>query len=84
MHRVGQLPVVGAEAITQYLTQKNQSLTYRAEKADIARSGDLGYAYGSYEAPAEKGYYLRVWRRGTEGKWELMADIANPFPTEKK
>jgi ketosteroid isomerase-like protein len=84
LHRVGQMPVVGSTAITQYLTQQNPSLSFSPEKADIASSGDLGYVYGSYESPPEKGYYLRVWRREGAGKWVLMADIANPFPPEKK
>ena len=84
LHRFNQLPVLGQAAITRYLTPKNTGLTTHAEQADIASSGDLGYVYGSYETPAENGYYLRVWRRSADGKWVLMADIENPFPPEAK
>lgn len=84
LHHPGQLPVVGTEAISQHFTQKTSMLSCQAEKADIAASGDLGYVYGSYESQTEKGYYLRVWRRGVAGNWVLMAEIANPFPPEKK
>ncbi|MBS1808714.1 MAG: hypothetical protein JST84_11025 [Acidobacteria bacterium] len=84
LHRVGQMPLVGQAAITQHLTQTNLSLVTTAEKSDIASSGDLGYVYGSYETQADKGYFLRVWRRDVKGNWTLMADIAIPFPPATK
>jgi ketosteroid isomerase-like protein len=52
-------------------------------KADVSHSGDLGYAYGSYEvggAKPEKGYYARVWKRDAQGRWRIVMDVTNPIP----
>jgi hypothetical protein len=51
----------------------------------VARTGDLGYTYGTYtrSAPAEPdaGNYLRVWRREPAG-WRLVLDVASPVPRQ--
>ena len=55
----------------------------RVERIETARSGDFGYARGSYARAAAprrcSGYYLRVWRREA-GDWRVALDVANPAP----
>lgn len=48
--------------------------------AGLARSGDLGYAYGRYAEGAEKGYYVRVWRTRADGAFEVVAGAVSPLP----
>lgn len=66
-------------------------LTWFPVKADIARSGDLGYTTGPWEArPKGKddtnvlhGNYVTVWKKRADGTWKLVTDIGNvnPKPT---
>jgi ketosteroid isomerase-like protein len=87
LHRNGIEPIVGTDAIKSFFAGKSARMTPAVIKADISRSGDLGYAYGSYIARTEgagpsseeQGYYLRVWKR-LAGGWRLVADIANLAP----
>lgn len=62
------------------------ALTPKTTKVDVARSGDLAYAQGTYEftandakgAPAtDRGKFVVVWGKQTNGSWKAMADIFN-------
>jgi ketosteroid isomerase-like protein len=84
LHRGGVFPIVGREKIVSMLTRAQVSVGWEPSGGDVARSGDLGYSYGSYEAthggqasPVEKGYYARVWRKDERGEWKVVADISN-------
>jgi ketosteroid isomerase-like protein len=63
-------------------------LTWRPVKADIAKSGDLGYTTGPWEArPKGKddpntahGHYVTVWKKRADGSWKLVTDIGNVHP----
>lgn len=47
----------------------------------VSAAGDLGYSYGRYAlGAAERGHYLRVWRRGADGAWRLVLDVTNALP----
>jgi ketosteroid isomerase-like protein len=89
LHRNGSEPVVGADAIKSFFGRRRARATSTLIKADNSRSGDLGYAYGSFvvrtevgqTTTEERGYYLRVWKR-LAGGWRLVADITNPEPPE--
>lgn len=92
LHRNGVQPILGQEAITQFLAKTSFIPTWEPMFADVAQSGDLGYTYGSYElketgnagAIAEKGYYARVWKRGANGQWQVVLDTTSPLPPEEK
>ena len=65
----------------------DESPAWSVERIETARSGDFGYARGSYAAPAAPGtpagWYLRVWRR--EGaQWRVVMDVVNPAPPRKQ
>ena len=90
LHRNGIQPMLGRKAIVRYLSQNNDSPTWKPLYADIASSGDLGYVYGSYQfiqarsgAVSEQGYYARVWKRGTDNKWLVVLDTTSPVPSAK-
>ena len=74
------------------------SISWKATKVEVAKSGDIGFVSGTYEVtmndasgkPAsERGKYLVVWEKQADGKWKCGADIwnsdmpATPPPTTK-
>lgn len=79
-------PLTGKAAVRDALKAKTSIITWRADKTGAARSGDLGYAYGTYELkekasdakPSEQGHYVRFWKRQPDGKWRVVLDITNP------
>ena len=66
------------------LSDPNFAVTFGATKVDVAKSGDLGYTQGTYsmitsdaktKAPVtEKGKYLTVYRKQTDGTWRSVED----------
>jgi len=59
---------------------------WKATKVDVARSGDVGYVTGTYEInetdasgkqKTDKGKYLTVWKKQTDGNWKCVADMFN-------
>ena len=83
VHRPGVMPVVGRAALRDW--SDAQAAKYRGEPlfADVARSGELGYAWGSYEksgAGADAGYYARVWKKDGAGEWRIVMDTVSPVP----
>lgn len=49
LHRDEMFPLLGRKAAASFLSAKNLSMQWRPIFADVSRSGDLGYTYGSYE-----------------------------------
>jgi ketosteroid isomerase-like protein len=93
LHRNGIMPLTEKDSIRSYFSGKERTLSWEPIKADISQSGDLGYTYGSYEMKetgasaatpaAEKGYYVRVWKRNKDGKWKIVLDTTNPVPEKQ-
>jgi ketosteroid isomerase-like protein len=86
VHRPDVMPVVGKSALTAWLAGQTMTLGGEPIKVEVAGSGDLGYAYGSYElsgAKPEKGYYARVWARDAKGQWRIVMDVTTPIPPEQ-
>jgi ketosteroid isomerase-like protein len=87
IHRPGSMPVVGPVALNEW--SNAQAAQFRGEPlfADVAKSGDLGYAWGSYErlggAP-EAGYFSRVWKKDARGDWRIVMDTVGPVPAGVK
>src|SRR5205085_3436266 len=85
LYRQNNFPVVGREAARKAFEGKAEVVTWKPAKAEVSRSGDLGYAYGTYELktkasdekPAEQGNYVRMWKR-QGGAWRVVLDVTNP------
>lgn len=54
--------------------------------ADVSDDGSLGYTYGNYERTyldedgekvEEKGMYMTIWKRRSDGEWRIAADVGN-------
>ncbi len=88
VYREGKLPIIGKDATSQSLSPDANSWMWQPEAADVSRSGDVGYSYGTYqlktaEGKSESGNYLRVWRK-EGGVWKVVIDVANPIPEPQK
>jgi ketosteroid isomerase-like protein len=83
VYREGLAPMASAAEAARFFDRQPARAVWRPLFGDVARSGDLGYTYGSFTftptargaAPAS-GFYLRVWTRQRAG-WRIAADIAN-------
>jgi ketosteroid isomerase-like protein len=90
-HRHNRLPVVGQPAATQWLASQPAVSSADSKYAEAARSGDLGYTWGTYTiAPRTvtaargrttqtvnvvAGFYVRIWVRERNGQWKVALDV---------
>jgi ketosteroid isomerase-like protein len=82
LHRSGFMPPIGAAAIRSWMKENSPAMTASTGTVDVARSGDLGYSYGTYDVKAaqpQHGAYVRVWQRDALRKWLLVADVVQKF-----
>ena len=87
----GTPPSVGKDAIRKTLKEMvgdpALSLKFEASKVEIGKGGDIGYTQGSYKMtmtdPHSKqvindhGSYVTTYRKGADGAWRAVADIAS-------
>jgi ketosteroid isomerase-like protein len=85
--------VTGREAVgaawVEVLTTPGVSLRWQPIKAELARSGELGYTYGRYQLTATDaegqsvtryGKYVTIWKKQPDGAWRVVVDIGNASP----
>lgn len=90
MFREGKQPIAGKANAVAALEESPNVVTWDPAFADVSKSGDLGYTYGTYrilkkdEPPTvlEIGNYFRIWKR-EHNKWLVVADLLNPVKDEK-
>ena len=67
-------------------------VTWTPDSGVVSGSGDLGYTYGTNEFTAPdstgklvttRGRYLTVWRKGSDGRWRCVEDVASPGPVTR-
>jgi uncharacterized protein (TIGR02246 family) len=86
-------------ALKELLSDPAASLTFKASKIDVSKSGELGYAQGSYKMTVtdpkthkllnDHGSYVTAYRKQADGSWKAEADIATsavppPAPPKHK
>jgi uncharacterized protein (TIGR02246 family) len=83
--------ITGKDAIrsgvTQMFADKNLALSFTTTTAQVAKSGDIAYTQGTYSMTAtnpktkklvsEKGKYLTVYKKQSDGTWKAVEDIDN-------
>jgi|SRR5580700_8819025 uncharacterized protein (TIGR02246 family) len=89
---VPEMPIVsGKDAIRTtlkgLLMDPNLSLTFATVQVEVAKGGELAYSRGTYtmivsdakskKPRTEKGKYVTVYRKGTDGAWKAIQDINN-------
>jgi ketosteroid isomerase-like protein len=65
----------------------NTAVSWKATKIEVAKSGELGYLFGTYQltikdpkggAPVnDTGKILEVWKKQPDGKWKCIVDTYN-------
>src|SRR5438105_213053 len=81
----------------EMLTAPGASISWKATKVEVAKSEDLAYVSGTYQATMtdasgkpvnDHGKYVVVFKKQTDGAWKVVADIWNSdlpvAPAEKK
>lgn len=80
----------GKDALTKFIAKsfalQDYNIIWHPNKAEVARSGELGYTTGSYEMsfrPSrgklffDKGKYVMIWNKQRSGDWKVLFDISN-------
>jgi ketosteroid isomerase-like protein len=82
LHRQNAMPLVGEKSVLQWLASQPAFTAADTRFTEAARSGDLGYSWGTYarkaRGTAESGFYVRIWVRERDGQWKLAMDILQP------
>ena len=65
----------------------NTSLSWKASKIEVAKSGEMGYLYGTYQLSIkdpkggptmnDTGKIVEVWKKLSDGKWKCIVDTYN-------
>ncbi|MBL7137657.1 MAG: hypothetical protein ISS17_02645 [Bacteroidales bacterium] len=85
----GRFPVIGKEELRNTFAGVPDSiyrLTWEPVKAEVSKSGDLGYTFGNYELydftrrEIRYGNYFTVWRKEKDGTWRWVLDGGNATP----
>ena len=86
---IGENLVSGKDAIVKYFSDGESTLAWKPLKAEVAKSGELGYTYGTSElttkdkdGKTQSRYYkyVSVWKRQKNGDWKMVLDIGNQSP----
>lgn len=81
--RPDHMPVVGADAIDllSVLSDTAYTLSWKPLKAEISKSGDIGYTYGIYELilpdTTLNGTYVNIWKKENDGEWKFVLNSNN-------
>ena len=82
--RENSLPVKGKQAITEIYDKSDTTgihFSWEPLYGDIAKSGELGYTYGTYslkiDTITEKGTYVSIWKKDENGDWKYVLDSGN-------
>jgi ketosteroid isomerase-like protein len=87
----GSYPVMGLDSIFASMSKSDGTykLLWDPQKAEVAKSGELGWTWGKYTMSYldEKGMevnsygkYLNIWKLNSEGNWKVLVDMGNKSP----
>ncbi len=78
----------------------NTAVSWKVTKVEVAKSGELGYLYGTYQLAIkdpkggptfnDTGKIMEIWKKQADGKWKCIVDTYNsdipvpPVPKAKK
>ena len=84
-------------ALKPVFDDPNSSLAFQPSRVEVAKSGDLGYAQGTYtitttdpktkKPVTDKGKYLVAYKKQADGTWKAVADMDSsdiPLPAPGK
>jgi ketosteroid isomerase-like protein len=67
---------------TTFFTSPGYHLSWKADRVEVAGSGDLAYSFGQWEQTTtvngqprtSHGIYVAVWRKQADGRWKVIVD----------
>jgi len=86
----GSLPIYGKKAIFDTMMQGDYTLSWTPVKAEVARSGELGWTWGKFVVQVIQkdgseltsyGKYLNIWKKQADGSWKVVVDMGNQSPS---
>ncbi|MDB5284239.1 MAG: hypothetical protein JWO06_3314 [Bacteroidota bacterium] len=85
MLRPNSMPIMGKDSIVNMLAlhpDSTHKLSWIPVYAGVARSGDLGYTYGTFVLDitgkgSMRGTYCTVWKKDKDHKWKFVLDTGN-------
>ena len=81
LHRDGAAPHLGRDDLRAALVGHAGPSAIEVMGAGASASGELGYAWGKATGTdASVSYFVRVWRRGSDGRFRVTLDWANALP----
>ncbi len=78
--------IAGKPALENWLNTLDPRLPLRWKpvKAEISKSGDLGYTYGWWVLPSTDttyyGNYVTIWKKLEDGQWKFVLDAGTSTP----
>lgn len=81
-------PVSGRGAVETALLGRKDILSFEPSGGGISDTGDLAYTFGKATrkaaelAPVVDGGYLRIWRRSSDGVWQVALELTSVPPPE--
>jgi len=83
--------IAGQKSIRQawadMLGPNTTSISWKASKVEVAKSGELGYIYGTYQDSVQDpkggppvrdtGKLVEIWKRQPDGEWKCIVDTYN-------
>jgi uncharacterized protein (TIGR02246 family) len=79
-------PTVGVQQLralwTKFFTSPGYHLSWKADRVEVATSGDLAYSFGQWDQTTvvdahvrtSRGIYVAVWRKQPDGAWKVVVD----------
>ena len=68
-------------ALTGMMSAPGFALEFAPTKADVSAASDIGYTTGTYQltmnGTTEKGKYVTIWKKQSDGQWKVSEDIFN-------
>lgn len=78
------------QAVQAFAEDPNLNVSFKANRVQVATSGDLAYTRGQYmltstnpatdQPESNRGYYLTVWKKQSDGSWKAVEDFITPGP----
>lgn len=88
LYRQDKIPLVGKKNALVEVKKDNSKIKF-AKRSIFTSAGDLSYISNSYTLfdkggkETGKGNFLQIWKF-RKGRWEIVLDLFNPIPEEKK
>lgn len=83
MLKDNRFPLIGKENIKKQFSGDDTQVTFSWSPldADVSKSGELGYTYGTYAYQTVdslyEGTYVSVWKKDENGDWKYVLDSGN-------